>query len=434
MTTVGTNQEEAKAAAAREAFEKTFADVKAESSEEESELLNSSDDEEDRLARKPPGPPVAAKCTAAGPGVTGGGATDIVSGAVQARDADGRKVISGGATVVAKVVGPEEVVATVKDNKNGTYSFSYSVSKRGNFMVQILFNGEHIAGSPFPVFFGAPGSAGAAPGVPGSMGSSGVSDEELTRTLHVRNLSPLVKLDQLRQLFSFTGAVTDCRITGDNNDMALVVYSKPEEAISALSLNGMVVGDRALKVELAKPPMAPMSMPLLSFPSSMTGTSTTAPAVNLQLWQQMQLQQLAQTQMTAMAALAQIQVARAAMGQQTAAQKSKERLAELNKRLAGGVSGAADEMKDRGTKAPGRGEKERRRPRSLSPIRKRPRSRSPERSRSRRDRTPPRRDRSRHGEHQRRDGDRDHSRRDSDRRRDGDRDRDRRDRGSRRDK
>ncbi|KAJ7562900.1 hypothetical protein O6H91_03G088100 [Diphasiastrum complanatum] len=150
-------EEEEKAAAARVAFDATFNDVDQSKSIEE--LSSDSEEEEaERLANKPIGPVDASKCTAAGTGVGGGAAGAAASFVVITKDLDGRRVPHGGANIKVKVapgpgVGCVEQEALVKDHADGTYTATYAVSKRGDYMVSVECNGQPISGSPFPVFF-----------------------------------------------------------------------------------------------------------------------------------------------------------------------------------------------------------------------------------------------------------------------------------------
>ncbi|KAK8703668.1 hypothetical protein V6N13_047317 [Hibiscus sabdariffa] len=161
-----------KAAAAKAAFEATFKDVDksrnkdvvAASSDSESE------DETSDLVDKPIGPVDPAKCMAAGPGVAGGTACAASTFMVVTKDADGRKVQSGGAQIKVKVspgigVGGSDQEGIVKDMGDGTYTVTYVVPKRGNYMVNIECNGKPVMGSPFPVFFSAGASTGSVLGV-----------------------------------------------------------------------------------------------------------------------------------------------------------------------------------------------------------------------------------------------------------------------------
>lgn len=151
-----------KAAAAKAAFEATF-----KNSSNSTIAAAASDDDEDedeeererrRLAQKPIGPVDPAKCTAAGAGIAGGTACAASTFVVVTKDADGRKLPHGGAQVKVRVspgvgVGGSEQEGIVKDLGDGTYTVTYVVPKRGNYMVIVECNGKAIMGSPFPVFF-----------------------------------------------------------------------------------------------------------------------------------------------------------------------------------------------------------------------------------------------------------------------------------------
>lgn len=150
-----------KAAAAKAAFEATFKDVNNKSGEKQpvSDSDSEADSEED-LANKPIGPVDPAKCTAAGAGVAGGTAGAASTFMIVTKDSDGRKVPHGGAQIKVKVapgvgVGGSEQEGIVKDMEDGSYTVTYVVPKRGNYMLTIECNGKPIMGSPFPVFFSA---------------------------------------------------------------------------------------------------------------------------------------------------------------------------------------------------------------------------------------------------------------------------------------
>jgi len=91
-------------------------------------------------------------------------------------------------------------------------------------------------------FFGLP--------IPGFNQSTAV--DEMSRTVHVGNLTPFITAEQLRLLFSFYGTVADVRMAGDNNQYAFVEFSTAHEAAAAIAMNGQVIGDRSLKVEISK--------------------------------------------------------------------------------------------------------------------------------------------------------------------------------------
>ncbi|OIW00579.1 hypothetical protein TanjilG_14805 [Lupinus angustifolius] len=153
-----------KDAAAKAAFEATFKDL--EKNHERGAVLSDSESEEyEDLAKKPIGPVDPAKCTAAGTGIAGGAAGAPSSFTVVTKDADERKISTGGAQIKVKVVpglgvGGAEQEGIVKDMGDGTYTITYVVAKRGNYMVSVECNGKPIMGSPFPVFFSAGSSSG----------------------------------------------------------------------------------------------------------------------------------------------------------------------------------------------------------------------------------------------------------------------------------
>jgi RNA recognition motif-containing protein len=60
-------------------------------------------------------------------------------------------------------------------------------------------------------------------------------------------------LEQLKLLFAYYGTVVEVRMAGDNNQYAFVEFSNSQEALGALAMNGVVVGDRALKVPSSRP-------------------------------------------------------------------------------------------------------------------------------------------------------------------------------------
>lgn len=509
-----------KAAAAKAAFEATFKN----SSNNTAAVAGSEDDDDDddddedeeekerrRLALKPIGPVDPGKCTAAGAGIAGGTACVGSTFVVVTKDADGRKLPHGGAQVKVRVspgvgVGGTEQEGIVKDMGDGTYTVTYVVPKRGNYMVNVECNGKAIMGSPFPLFFSSgpttggllgvapsstypnmvnqtmpnmpnysgsvsgafPGLLGMIPGIvqgasggvvlPGigaslgevcreylngrcaktdckfshpphnllmtalaattSMGTvsqvpmapsaaamaaaqaivaaqalqahaaqaaqaqaqsakdnSGSADKEgkndtLKRTVQVSNLSPLLTVDQLKQLFGLYGTVVECNVT-DSKYFAYIEYSKPEEATAALGLNNMDVAGRPLNVEMAK------SLP----PKSAILGSSSLPLMMQQAvaMQQMQFQQALLMQQT----LTQQQAANRAASMKTATELAAARAAEISKSLNPNGIVAEDKEADRKSRSP-----------STTRARSRSKSRSPVSYRLRRKSrsiTPPRR-------------------------------------------
>ncbi|KNA03175.1 hypothetical protein SOVF_211720 [Spinacia oleracea] len=162
-----------KTAAAKAAFEATFKDVD-KSKPKAIDSSSDSDDEGEDLVNKPIGPVDPSKCTAAGAGVSGGSACSPCTFNLTTKDSDGRKIPKGDAQVKVKVtpgvgVGGSDIDGIVKDLGDGTYTVTYVVPKRGNYMVHVECNGKPIMGSPFPVFFSAGSSNGGVLGVPPTM-------------------------------------------------------------------------------------------------------------------------------------------------------------------------------------------------------------------------------------------------------------------------
>lgn len=89
---------------------------------------------------------------------------------------------TGKGVVEATVEGPEEAVEVLmKDNKNGTYSFSYVPAMEGVYIVRVTFNKKLAGGSPFHVNVAQGSDAGACiaygPGVEGTDLKEGVPCE-----------------------------------------------------------------------------------------------------------------------------------------------------------------------------------------------------------------------------------------------------------------
>ncbi|BBN00360.1 hypothetical protein MPTK1_1g28520 [Marchantia polymorpha subsp. ruderalis] len=490
--------EEEKAAAARAAFEATFKDMDHPPPTGEPSS-DSEADEADRLARKPIGPVDPGKCTAAGTGVGGGAAGAAASFVVVTKDSDGRRTGHGGAYIRVRItpgagVGGAEQEAVVKDHADGTYTATYAVAKRGDYMVSVECNGLPILGSPFPVFFSGgnaplgggllpasgpllgsgpymngvgqnmpfsmsamfPGMLGMIPGLlPGSTGSTmgGLSQmpmapsaaamaaaqsiaaaqayqaaqaaaaqnagpkeggdspkdqDEPLRTLHVTNLSSVLTQEQLRQLFSYCGTVTDIKLS-ESKQSAYVEYSSPDEAKAALALNNMEVGSRQIKVELEKKVSKPASKQGVGSGSGGGGSAAaTPPPLPMMMQQAVAMQQLQFQQALFMQqAMATQQAAARAATVKSAAEMAAARAADISKLLKpDGENGleqpekSASRSRSRSrskskSRSPVRYRRDRR-SRSLSPIRYRRdrRSRSP--SRERRRHRSPSRDRGSH--------------------------------------
>ncbi|CAA6659880.1 unnamed protein product [Spirodela intermedia] len=131
-----------KAAAAKAAFEATFKGVERAANEgkEPGGSDTEGEEEEEDLESKPVGPVDPAKCTAAG------------AGSPEALPAPrrplwwSRRTLTAGSRRVRPGRGCE-------GSGDGTYTVTYAVPKRGNYMVSVECDGKPIMGSPFPVFF-----------------------------------------------------------------------------------------------------------------------------------------------------------------------------------------------------------------------------------------------------------------------------------------
>jgi len=87
-----------------------------------------------------------------GPGVTSGFAGRDLPFIVKTIDKDGHPVKTGGADIIAKVLGPNKVPVPceLKDNGDGTYSGSYKPVIPGDHRVMIILDQEHPVGkSPY---------------------------------------------------------------------------------------------------------------------------------------------------------------------------------------------------------------------------------------------------------------------------------------------
>ena len=291
------------------------------------------------------------------------------------------------ATVLPSGLGAagEPIACDVVDNGDGTYACTYVVHRRGDYSVSVELDGSSIAGSPFPVFFSAaptapapapgapvPGAVpGAVPGtIPGASLSPGAADpasahqvDEMQRTLCVKNVSSLVTVDQLRELFSFCGKVVDCRVAGADHQFAFVEFETNAEAVKALGLNAMVLGDRALRVEMSRTARKVQ-------PAASVATPPDAPQVPSHVLEQQR--RIADAQRTQAELLAKM-----------AAERAAKRAAEIERRL----SGDGADRPDASTRRAGRSRSRSRsasRGRGDSPEgRGRPRRRDDSRSRSR---------------------------------------------------
>jgi hypothetical protein len=101
----------------------------------------------------------AAHCTASGIGISGQSFVKAkVPILIQARDANGNPLGTGGADFFVAVTRPDGRTheVSVVDNLDGTYSAEYNVHKPGVYEVTITLGGINISQSPFSVPFPEP--------------------------------------------------------------------------------------------------------------------------------------------------------------------------------------------------------------------------------------------------------------------------------------
>jgi hypothetical protein len=105
------------------------------------------DDDQNVGAPNPPaGPAVAGMTTAVVPN----GQDEVPTlFTVTARDANGIRLTSGGATVAASVTGANTATPTITDLENGQYRGTYTPTNTGTDSVAITYNGSPIKNSPY---------------------------------------------------------------------------------------------------------------------------------------------------------------------------------------------------------------------------------------------------------------------------------------------
>jgi hypothetical protein len=249
----------------------------------------------------PPGVADPLRCVALGAGAGGGTAGKVAAFTVVAKDGEDGRVKKGGGSVKFEVKSASTNETVVqgegKDWNDGTYGCSYSVSDRGDYELTVTYDGVAIRGSPFQAFFsasleqtivsdrgmtltGAGGVVGICrdflvgkcdrsvckfrhaavpPPPPPPVASTSQAPEppvpeELKRTAHVSNLPTAMTIDHVKQMFSFCGSISEIREGGAGKNYAFIEFSTHKEVLAALALNGMNVGGRNIRVELAKTP------------------------------------------------------------------------------------------------------------------------------------------------------------------------------------
>lgn len=113
------------------------------SSDSDSDDYSTSSDEEPDESQLPPGPIDPSRCSATGPGFSGGSSGMPVKMVITAKDSAGRRIRDGGAYVLVTLDKPAptgSVVvarAEVTDHGDGTYTALYTCPSKGSYQVSL---------------------------------------------------------------------------------------------------------------------------------------------------------------------------------------------------------------------------------------------------------------------------------------------------------
>jgi len=86
-----------------------------------------------------------------GPGLSTTEAGMLGSFSMTLLDQFGNNVGKTGDIVKGELIGPDELACAVTDQSNGTYAFSYTSIKHGDYKLHVTLNNEPVDGSPFPI-------------------------------------------------------------------------------------------------------------------------------------------------------------------------------------------------------------------------------------------------------------------------------------------
>jgi len=101
---------------------------------------------------------ISAKNTYAdGEGINNSTSGVLTKVTVHSEDDKGNAITTGGANITASLIGPEELVAYIADNHDGTYSVTYTPKLAGSYTFNIKSEGLAIKNAPFTVSV-APGA------------------------------------------------------------------------------------------------------------------------------------------------------------------------------------------------------------------------------------------------------------------------------------
>lgn len=94
---------------------------------------------------------VAASCKVHGPGLENSIAGGKATFTIEAADAEGNRIETGGEPFRVDLRGSSFVRCRVVDNENGTYSASYVPSVSGTYDIAVTLHGVSLPGSPFGI-------------------------------------------------------------------------------------------------------------------------------------------------------------------------------------------------------------------------------------------------------------------------------------------
>ena len=94
-------------------------------------------------------PPVASQSSAVGAGLTNAQANVPALFTVIVRDQYGVQRTTGGDDITAEITGTANITPAVTDNGDGTYTFIYTATVPGAYIVTITIFNENVPGSPF---------------------------------------------------------------------------------------------------------------------------------------------------------------------------------------------------------------------------------------------------------------------------------------------
>lgn len=79
--------------------------------------------------------------------------------------------------------------------------------------------------------------------------------DDVSRTIYVGNLAPMIQETHLRQFFSACGDINHVKCVGTAQRHGFIEFAKKESVMTAISLNGSQLGDRVIKVSTANSPI-----------------------------------------------------------------------------------------------------------------------------------------------------------------------------------